>query len=78
MKKMVPLGMFIAVATVCQIVVVAIALVIEQFGFKWGSVLVFGFGYIAMFGVAWKLTVLIVDGVLAKKGLLNFETPAQT
>lgn len=76
MKKMLPLAMFIAVALLCQIVIVVIAIAVEQFGYKWASVVVFGVGYIVMFGVAWKLTVLIMDGVLAKRGLLHFDTPA--
>jgi len=52
---------------------VAISLGIEQLGFKWGSVIVFGVLYLVTFGLAWKITVLIMDGVLARKGLVEIE-----
>ncbi len=76
MRKMLPLAMYIAIALMCQTAAVVIALAVEQFGFKWGSVTVFGVLYLIMFGVAWKLTVLIMDGVLAKRGLLHLDRSA--
>ena len=73
MKKMLPVGMYVIVALIGQIITVAISLGIEQLGFKWGSVIVFGVLYLVTFGLAWKITVLIMDGVLARKGLVEIE-----
>ena len=73
MRKMLPVGMYVVVALVCQIFTIAVCLVVEQMGFKWGSVTLFGILYLVMFAVAWKLTVLIMDGVLIPKGLFTVE-----
>jgi len=73
---MLPLGMYVLVALVGQALTIALCIGIEQFGYKWGSVTVFGILYLVMFAVAWKLTVLIVDGILIRKGLLSAETVA--
>ena len=73
---MLPLGMYVLVALVGQALTIALCIGIEQLGYKWGSVTVFGILYLVMFAVAWKLTVLIVDGILIRKGLLSAETVA--
>jgi hypothetical protein len=73
MKKMLPVGMYVIVALVGQMITVAISLAVEQLGFKWGSVIVFGVLYLVTFGIAWKITVLIMDGVLTRKGLVEIE-----
>ena len=71
MKTMLPPAVFVSVAAMGQIITVAIALGIEQAGVQWASVTTFGGLYLVMFPAAWKVTVLIVDGVLARKGLLE-------
>ena len=69
--RMLPLAMYLGIVILCQAVTVVIAVATEQLGFKWGSVIVFGVFYFVMFVVAWKITVLIVDGVLVKKGYVK-------
>jgi hypothetical protein len=45
---------------------VGICLLIEQYFASWLSVIAFGVLYIVAFGIAWKLTVWVIDGKLAR------------
>jgi hypothetical protein len=52
-------------AVVCQAATVIISLIVEQLVASWLSILTFGVLYFIAYGVAWKLTVWVVDKRLA-------------
>lgn len=61
-----PLAIFVAIAVLCQTATVALCLLIERFVASWISVIAFGVLYIVAFGVAWKLTVWLIDSRLQR------------
>ncbi len=75
MRKMLPLAVFVGVAVVCQCVAVIAALILDQLGYHWFSIIAFGVLYLGMFAAAWKITVFIVDGYLVPKGLVEDAQP---